>query len=233
MGAHVYDARTNELKFEFMAYENGIRGGVRVATGDVNRDGFPDVVTAYRPRPYEPTSRSSTARPDRRLRLCRLPWSASTGGVFGGRERGSGRRQRGRISRHRHCAIARQVDRQGFREPGGDGWRLGTDPQFRRIRRLPTLPGWRRRGCGRPGWSVGPGMVARTLSWASGSGMRSQIRVFDVTVASPSYQPIRQIVDPDRRPRVPRTAMAFTRLSPITAPIPPRLALERPCSMEA
>jgi len=32
---------------------------------------------------------------------------------------------------------------------------------------------------------------------------------------------------------VPRTAIAFNPLSPITAPMPPRLALERPCSMEA
>ncbi len=31
----------------------------------------------------------------------------------------------------------------------------------------------------------------------------------------------------------PRTATALRLLSPITAPIPPRLALERPCSMEA
>ena len=31
----------------------------------------------------------------------------------------------------------------------------------------------------------------------------------------------------------PRTAMAFSFLSPMTAPTPRRLALERPCSMEA
>ena len=32
---------------------------------------------------------------------------------------------------------------------------------------------------------------------------------------------------------VPRTTIAFTPLSPITAPIPPLLALDLPCSMEA
>ena len=30
----------------FLAYDAGFRGGVRVATGDVNRDGVPDIITA-------------------------------------------------------------------------------------------------------------------------------------------------------------------------------------------
>ena len=32
---------------------------------------------------------------------------------------------------------------------------------------------------------------------------------------------------------LPRTATALRPLSPITAPMPPRLALERPCSIDA
>jgi uncharacterized protein (TIGR03118 family) len=34
-----------ELRFDFMAYATSFRGGVHVATGDVNGDGFPDIVT--------------------------------------------------------------------------------------------------------------------------------------------------------------------------------------------
>lgn len=40
----VYDAETLEYKFGIMPYESTFRGGARVATGDVNNDGLPDVV---------------------------------------------------------------------------------------------------------------------------------------------------------------------------------------------
>src|SRR4029453_17016115 len=33
-------------KFDFLAYPRNFKGGVRVATADVNNDGFPDIVTA-------------------------------------------------------------------------------------------------------------------------------------------------------------------------------------------
>jgi hypothetical protein len=45
----VYDAVTGEEKFEFLAYDAAFTGGVRVAVGDVNGDGVPDVVTAPGP----------------------------------------------------------------------------------------------------------------------------------------------------------------------------------------
>jgi hypothetical protein len=45
----VYDAETLALKFQVMAYERFFRGGVRVATGDMNSDGIPDLITASGP----------------------------------------------------------------------------------------------------------------------------------------------------------------------------------------
>ncbi|MBX9627637.1 MAG: carboxypeptidase regulatory-like domain-containing protein [Gemmataceae bacterium] len=41
----VYDAQTGLPKSEVMAYDPSFRGGVRVATGDLNGDGVPEVVT--------------------------------------------------------------------------------------------------------------------------------------------------------------------------------------------
>src|SRR5262249_12919407 len=45
----VYDATTGALKFDFLAYDAGFTGGVRVAVGDVNGDGIPDVITGAGP----------------------------------------------------------------------------------------------------------------------------------------------------------------------------------------
>src|SRR5262249_261172 len=47
-GPHVkvYDPITGNLKFSFYAYAANFTGGVRVAAGDINGDGIPDIVTA-------------------------------------------------------------------------------------------------------------------------------------------------------------------------------------------
>jgi hypothetical protein len=45
----VFAGPARSLKFEFYAYDPGFTGGVRVAVGDVNGDGVPDIVTAPGP----------------------------------------------------------------------------------------------------------------------------------------------------------------------------------------
>jgi hypothetical protein len=50
-GPHVrvFDAATGEGRFSFFAYHPSYTGGVRVAVGDVNADGVPDIVTGTGP----------------------------------------------------------------------------------------------------------------------------------------------------------------------------------------
>src|SRR6185436_7590822 len=42
----VYDPTTLTQQREIMAFESGFTGGIRVATGDINGDGTPDIIAA-------------------------------------------------------------------------------------------------------------------------------------------------------------------------------------------
>ena len=42
----VYNATTDQMEFQFLAYDASFRGGVRVASADLNGDGVPDIITA-------------------------------------------------------------------------------------------------------------------------------------------------------------------------------------------
>lgn len=53
----VYDAATHALLFDFLAYDPSVTGGVRVAVGDVNNDGVPDIITVPGPGGYGPLVR--------------------------------------------------------------------------------------------------------------------------------------------------------------------------------
>ncbi|MCC7083779.1 MAG: hypothetical protein IT427_02090 [Pirellulales bacterium] len=46
---HVYDAELGDLVVKFFAYGTSFKGGVRVAVGDINADGIPEIVTAPGP----------------------------------------------------------------------------------------------------------------------------------------------------------------------------------------
>src|SRR5205823_11963081 len=45
----VIDAETGLQKLNFLAFDPGFKGGVRVAVGDVNGDAIPDIITSAGP----------------------------------------------------------------------------------------------------------------------------------------------------------------------------------------
>lgn len=77
----VFDAISGATQRDFLAYEEGFTGGVRVATGDVNADGVPDIITAPGPG-REPLVKIYDGVDGRLLNSFLAFDSNFTGGVF-------------------------------------------------------------------------------------------------------------------------------------------------------
>ena len=66
--AKVFDATSGALQYEFSAYDQAFRGGVRVASADVTGDQVPDIITAPGPgggpviRVFDGASASASAK---------------------------------------------------------------------------------------------------------------------------------------------------------------------------
>ena len=131
----VFDYATGGEVLRFLAYENAFTGGVRAATGDVDGDGTPDIITGIGvgggPRVRVFSGKTGTSFKDF---FAYEP--TFTGGLFvasGGRER---RRQGG----HHH----RRRSRRRAARPGVRRSHAATDPELLRVRLRST-----RRGAGR------------------------------------------------------------------------------------
>jgi hypothetical protein len=82
-GGHVkvFDGATNDLIRSFFAYNTGFSGGVRVAAGDVNGDGFADVITGAGDNGFGHV-KVFDGRTSAELRSFFAYGAAYTGGVF-------------------------------------------------------------------------------------------------------------------------------------------------------
>ena len=138
---NVFDATTGRQLLSFFAYDAGFTGGVRVAVGDVNGDGVPDIITGAGPG-GGPNMRvfDGTDRHDRSLATSSPSTRHFTGGVYvaAGDVNGDGfadiimrRRRRRRAERH---GLQRQGRRQAAASffaydpasPAASAWRPAT-----------------------------------------------------------------------------------------------------------
>ena len=199
----VYDAETMELKFEFPAYKSSHAGGVRVAAGDIDLDGLPDVVTV-------PGARLA---PEVRV-FNGSPMAGATGVEFVGLRIAATRTYGASFAYGAQVAVG-DVNGDGcpdivtapsrgactvkvFQSSVFTGGSLVLARSFNAFRDI-------------RGYNGGGTLVVADLDGksdgnrradilvASGSGMPAMVRVFDVTANASSYQPIRQIQDPNPR----------------------------------
>jgi hypothetical protein len=70
----VYDAESGALKYTFTPYGPGYNGGIRVAIGDVNCDGLPDIITGAGPN-YAPLVRMING-------VTGVPFDGTRGGFY-------------------------------------------------------------------------------------------------------------------------------------------------------
>jgi hypothetical protein len=198
----VYDAETMELKFSFLAYARSYQGGVRVATGDVNLDGIPDVITAPG-RNHPPVIKVFNGAPQpgqtgRVLQTLNLPAANTYGNNFKqglsvavGDVTGDGAPDIAAVPTRGKAIV--KVFRNEFSQ-GGAWARIRSFNAFAQFPKfiggatlaIADLDG-KQDGNGRSDILV-----------ASGPGMRARVRGFDVTQPASSYAPFVQIVHPNR-----------------------------------
>lgn len=193
----VFDSQTGAFKFEFYAYEPSFKYGVRVAVGDLNGDGTPDIATASG-RGRAPEIRVFSGVDGTQLDMLTIA-AANTYGLkfkYGvnlaiGDVDGDGKNDIVLAPDRGHAQV------KVFKNSGAAGFTL--------FRSFDAFADHRSYAGG------GTVAVADTdgnsethtgqIIVSSGSGMPGLIRIFDVTVASTAYAPSREIKDPNPKLR--------------------------------
>ncbi|MEI8376153.1 MAG: FG-GAP-like repeat-containing protein [Planctomycetota bacterium] len=208
----VFDAETNELKFTLpaqMTYGVNYRNGIRVATGDMDNDGLPDVVVAPG-RLMAPTIKVFNGAPivgltnyNREITSMQIPASQTYGASFidgvqvaVGDVVGDGLNDV-ILAPSRGQSVVKVFQNSLVQPPVYSRWAAaGAVRSFRAFSAFPTFIG---------GATLATadfkGSGKQQIVVASGSGMRGLVQVFDVVASPASYSPIRQIYDPDSTSR--------------------------------
>ena len=202
----VYDAETNELKFEIapsQTYGSSYRQGVRVATGDVDNDGLPDVVVVpgkglaaevkiFSGAPMQGVQGTEIVR-------LRIPAASTYGKAFRNGVQvavadvvGDGLNDIVLVP-SRGAALVKVFENRVLQ-----GKQFVIARSFNAFADYPRFVGGATvAAADMDGDTDGNGKA--DILVASGSGMAGLVRAFDVTVAKTRYTHFAQIADPDRK----------------------------------
>jgi Ca2+-binding RTX toxin-like protein len=210
----VFDAETNELKFTLPAqvtYGVNYRNGIRVATGDMDNDGLPDVVVAPG-RLMAPTIKVFNGAPmvgltnyNREITAMQIPASATYGKSFingvqvaVGDVVGDGLNDIILVP-SRGTSIVKVFQNQLVAAPVyAKLTSMSAVRSFDAFRGYPSFIGGATLATADLNGNA-DGSDKQQIIVASGSGMRGLVSVFDVVTNRASYNAIRQIFDPDSK----------------------------------